>query len=592
MSNRREKMETEWNLKMLYNSPDDPQIEIDVRTVEDKCDEFASKYRHTIAYTLEENKLAEALSAYEALAEFVYASKPLMYLYLMQTLDSANALLPARIAKITNRLTKAHNETLFFTLHLGKIPSEFKSRFLKSPKLKRHHYFLGRLFKSSEHHLSELEERILNLKRMPANSMWVEGVERSVNKLLVLHRKKQIPLGEAGNLIADLPKKERRQLHGAILNELVKVSEFAENEMNAILTDKKINDELRKFNKSYSATVLDYENDERTVETLVSVVSDRMKISHRFYKLKAEMMRERELTYADRAASIGKTAEKISFDKALQLTEKAFYKAHPLFAQILLAFARKGQMDVYPKKGKSGGAFCWSSLNVPTYVMLNFVHTFDSVMTLAHEMGHAVHGELSKSQPILYQGSSIATAEVASTFFEQVLFEDVFETLSAKDKIISLHNRIQDDVSTIFRQIACFNFEVELHNEVRKKGSLDKDAMAALLTKHMKSYLGPAVRVDQKDGYAFVQWGHIRRFFYVYSYAFGQITSKALFAEYRKDSSFINEVKKFLEAGSSAQPETIFASIGIDVTKPDFFKIGLQNIEKDIERLEKLIAKK
>jgi oligoendopeptidase F len=222
-------------------------------------------------------------------------------------------------------------------------------------------------------------------------------------------------------------------------------------------------------------------------------------------------------------------------------------------------------------------------------VLLNHVDSAKSVMTLGHEMGHAIHGELSKVQKPLYENHTISVAEVASTLFENFVFEELLKTMTEKEKIIALHDRIQDDVQTIFRQIACFNFEVELHETIRKNGSLSKEEMGTLMNKHMKAYLGPKFTLTDLDGYFFVSWGHLRMFFYVYSYAYGQLISKALYKKYQADKNYIHEIKKFLSAGGSKSPEDIFKDIGIDTTKPEFFIEGLKSIEEDIERLKKLI---
>src|SRR5690606_27619750 len=113
----------------------------------------------------------------------------------------------------------------------------------------------------------------------------------------------------------------------------------------------------------------------------------------------------------------------------------------------------------------------------------------------------------------------------------------------------------------------------------------------SLMTKHMKAYLGPAVDVDGDVGYIFVSWPHIRSFFYVYSYAYGQLISRALFERWKQNPDYIKKIEQFLRAGSSMSPEKIFKSIGIDTRDPKFFEDGLKAIEKDIEKLEKLTKK-
>jgi oligoendopeptidase F len=248
----------------------------------------------------------------------------------------------------------------------------------------------------------------------------------------------------------------------------------------------------------------------------------------------------------------------------------------------------KGQIDFKPRQGKMGGGYCWGTYGNPTFVLLNHVDTFDSFKTFAHEMGHAFHGELSVGRGPIYSDYSTSLAETASTLFEQIAFEAIFEKLSDAEKIVALEQKLNSEMSTIFRQIACFNFEKEIHAGIKAKGFLSKEELAALHNKHMQLYLGDAIVMHPDDGYFFIAWSHLRRFFYVYSYAYGMLVSKALLRRYKKDRSFWKKIEEFLSAGGSDSPEQIIKSIGIDVSKPDFWQDGLREIEDDVARLEKL----
>jgi oligoendopeptidase F len=147
-------------------------------------------------------------------------------------------------------------------------------------------------------------------------------------------------------------------------------------------------------------------------------------------------------------------------------------------------------------------------------------------------------------------------------------------------------------VRTVFNQIAGFNFEKDIHESLRAKGSLSAREFAALQAKNMSAYLGPAVSVTVEDSYVFTGWVHLRYFFYMYSYAYGMLVSKALLRRYKQDRSFWKKIEEFLSAGGSDSPENILKRIGIDVSKPDFWKEGLREIEDDIAKLEKLTLKK
>lgn len=581
------KTKTEWNLKLFYKSHTDPKIEADLKKCEKIHDDFAKKYKDA-DFTKDESSLLQALTDYETLAGDSSGGRAYLYFHYSKDINAEDKKAEAEIAKMSDRLTKASNKILFFELGLAKASEGKQKRFLASKELFHFKYFLANIFKRAKHNLSEAEEKIMSLKSIPSRQLWMSYQDKQLSRQTVTWKKKDLPIEEAMAQMPTLPTRDRRALHDLCMSKLRSISDFAEAEMNAVYTDKKINDELRGFKNPYDATLLGHETDEAMVKALSDAVSKSYKISHRFYKLKAKILKEKKLTYADRGAGIVTTDKKISFDGALTIVRNAFSAMDHDFKDILDRYLENGQIDVYPKKGKTGGAYCSGNIDTPTFVLLNHVPEMRSVMTLAHEMGHGIHFEYSKDQRPLYQGVSTAVAEVASTFFEQVVFDDVFKGLSKKEQIGALHNKINDEVSTIFRQIACFNLEKELHTIIREKGAISKEEIAAVMNKHMKEYMGPIVEMKEDDGYFFVRWGHIRNFFYVYSYAFGCLVSKALYRKYKQNPSYLHDIKTFLSAGCSKSPRDIFNDIGIDVSDPKFWQEGLAAIEDDIKTLEKL----
>lgn len=581
--------QTHWNLNLLYTSPKDPHIERDLRAMERACALFEKKYRSSNKYRTSIPALKTALHEYERLITKTASHKPILYFVYRKELDCTDSEAEARIRLFEGRLIKAGNRIQFFELSLGTLPESTKRKVLRDKRLAYYRRFLERIFETARHDLTEPEEKILALKSAPASSMWSSGLEAARNKLTVPWRGATIPLTQALEMIADTKQqRERAKLWSAVLDKLTTVSDFAESEMNALCTDKKINDELRSFVEPYDATVLGYENDPRSVRSLVETVTKHFDISHRFYALKKQMLGLDTLHYPDRVAPVGTNNIRYSFQDSLKIVETAFGELSPMYRAVVEGYAAHGQIDVYPAAGKSGGAFCSSTHGLPTYILLNHVDSFDSLTTLAHELGHGIHGELSATQPILYEGYSTAVAETASTFFEGVAFDFVTKTMSDAEKIIALHDRIESDVSTIFRQIAFFNFELELHRTIRKHGWLSGEKIAQMLKKHLEAQLGPDVQVTDRDGLSYIYVGHFRNPFYVYSYAYGLLISKALRARVKNNPTYIQKVHEFLSAGRSKKPEQIFADIGITIG-PKLFTEGLRSIEHDLDTLERLL---
>ena len=586
----RSEYKTEWDLSHIYKKNPEKESSKDCRYLEKIYNAFTKKYGRKKEYTKSPRALAKAIEDYEKLVKDRRIERPHLYYTYKIVLNSGDDKSRAKLLKLSEFQTDLSNRIIFFILDIGQIPKKVQKKFLKSKELQEFRYFLYRIFKNAEHQLTEAEEKIMNLKSLPAHGLWVSGSSKLRSKQIVEFEGKTIPITEASAMIATLPKTKRHKLYENVTNTLKKISDFAESEINSIVINKKINDKLRGFKLPYESTILSYENEIKTLDSLLEAVNKNMGIAHRFYKIKAKMLSEQKLLYADRSISVGNIKFKIPIKDGVRKIILAFNQADKEFGSFVSDSFKNGLVDVFPKKGKGEGASCSTGTGLPSYILLNHINDFRSLTTLAHEMGHAIHGKYSRSQRPLYEGHTTSTAEVASTFFENLVFDQELSDAEDREKMILLHNKISDDISTIFRQIACFNFELELHNTIRKEGFLPKERIAELMNKHMKSYLGPVFKLVPDDGYTFVSWSHIRRFFYVYSYAFGQLISSTLYEQYRKDRAQIKNVIKFLSAGRSDSPENIFKSIGIKLNKK-FFETGLQRIRQNINELERLWKK-
>ncbi len=224
--------------------------------------------------------------------------------------------------------------------------------------------------------------------------------------------------------------------------------------------------------------------------------------------------------------------------------------------------------------------------------MLNHTDKLNDVLTIAHELGHGINNELIKEkQNSINFGTPLSTAEVASTFMEDFVLEELMKEADDETKLALIMQKLNDDISTIMRQIACYMFEQELHEKFREKGYLSKEEIGKLFQKHMNDYMGEFVEQSEGSENWWVYWGHIRRFFYNYSYASGLLISKALQNSVKQAPEFIDKVKGFLSSGLSESPKNIFMKMEIDITNEDFWNKGLDGVETLLEKAEKLAEK-
>lgn len=585
------KLIPDWDLKKyFYASENDPKIERDLKKAESLYLNFAKKYAQA-NFTKDAKKLLLALSDYEKLISDPSGTRVLYYFHYRTALNAHDTIAEKKLNLYGDRLTKAGNAILFFELAIGKISKKDQRAYLKNPLLEHFHYYLSRVFLEAKHTLSEKEERILNLTSNSAINMWVSGTEKILSKRLVTFEKKSIPLPEAIELINAVVPKKKQLLWDGILNELEDIGEVAENEFNAIVTYKKTIDELRGYSEPYSATVLGYENNDKSVETLVDVVSTTgFDLSKKFYALKARYHNVQKIPYPNKYDAVGPELH-IPYKEAVEIVREAFYATKHEYGDFFDTMLTNGNVDVFPKRGKRGGAFMSSEVNQPTFVFLNHTDNLKSLETLAHEMGHALHSSRSKTQTALYEGYSTTTAETASTLFENIVFNHMYEQANERERIALLHDRITRDISTIQRQISFYNYELDLHRTIRKNGAMTKEEMQKMMQKHLVAYLGPAVEVTERDGLSFVYVSHFRYGFYVYTYAYGILMSNIMAGRLLADPKYVSHIDTFLTSGGSATVEDIFKSIGINPLKRETFTESLASLERDIEEFKKYAQK-
>jgi oligoendopeptidase F len=174
---------------------------------------------------------------------------------------------------------------------------------------------------------------------------------------------------------------------------------------------------------------------------------------------------------------------------------------------------------------------------------------------------------------------------------EDFVLREILRHSDDELRLAIMMTKLNDDVSTVFRQVACYNFETELHSEFRQKGYLSKEEIGKLFKKHMSSYMGDFVEQSEGSENWWVYWSHIRHFFYVYSYASGLLISKSLQSSVKNNPGFILKVKDFLSAGLSDSPRNIFMRLGIDISDREFWGNGLEEVESLLEETTSLARK-
>jgi oligoendopeptidase F len=576
----------EWNLTPLFSGDNDPRIEEKRNLLEQRSYAFINTWKDRKDYLEAPDVLRRALEEYEAWSrDYGTDGNEGYYFMLRSQQDQINPDLKARYNKIEEFGQKIQNDIQFFPLTIGRIPPEKQEHFLQYPGLKPYRHFLERLFAESRYMLTDAEERILNLKSPTSYFNWVKMTSGFLSKeermVLSEDGKKGVKsFSEIMSLMNSRTKKVRDSAARAFHHIMNAHVDVAEAEINSILANKKVDDDLRKMDRPDLSRHLSDDIESEIVDSLLGAVSAHFSLSSQYYALKAKLMGVKKLKYHERNVEYGDVVKRYSFEKTVRLIERVMENLDREFLEIFLEFLRGGQIDVYPRKGKASGAFCAHHLiSQPTFILINHTGKLYDVLTLAHELGHGINNELMKKrQNALSFGAPLSTAEVASTFFEDFVLQELLKEADDGLRLALMMNKLNDEVSTIFRQVACYRFERDLHTEFRQKGYLSKEEIGKLFRTHMSAYMGESVEQSRGSENWWVYWGHIRSFFYVYSYASGLLISKSLQNSVKENALFIHSVKEFLSAGLSDSPRTIFRNLGIEIADKRFWEKGLNEI--------------
>jgi len=596
---KKQTLPTNWDLSQLGTKIKDPNFTQERARVEKKINAFSKKWTKNKSYLSDEKVLVRSLRQYEELIadEDGDASNEGYYLGLRSALESDNPELKAAHKKYSDFYTPLSNKLTFYPLSLGTIDKKLQKQFLKSELLAPYHFFLKNIFNTAKHDLSEEQENLSSLLYGPMAGNWDDMTNQFLSQateIVLVEEKGKLQEKEMSfNQFLDLvnsPIQEVRDSAAVAANAVFeRLGDVYEKEFNTFLERKQIFDKLRGYDRPDTYRHLADTIDTKTVDTMLSVVKKNLKLAQDYYKFKAKLMGKKQLAYHERNIPFGEVQETFTYTKSVEVVSRAFEKLDPEFHDAFRMFVEEGRVDVHPGKGKTGGAFCaGASKDTPTYILLNHSDDLGSLTTLAHESGHGIHNELMRpEQRPVYCGTSLATAEVASTFCEEFALREAVAGMDEEGQFVAMGESLNGHISSIVRQAVFYMFEQEIHEAYRKKGYLTKAEIGAIFSKHMKSYMGSGVSQDAGSENWWMYVGHFRRPFYVYSYASGEMISMALQNMIYDDPNNIEKVKNFLRSGQSDTSEKLFKQAGIDITKSQFWEQAFDQMRSDFKELKK-----
>ena len=327
---------------------------------------------------------------------------------------------------------------------------------------------------------------------------------------------------------------------------------------------------------------------------LIDAVHEALPLMHRYVALRKRLLGVDELHMYDLYAPLVKDIDwKINYEEAKKTVKEALGVMGSGYTDALQLGFDGGWIDVYENKGKRSGAYSWGAFGGHPYVLLNHNDTVNSMFTVAHEMGHALHSYFTwKKQPFVYSGHKIFVAEVASTCNEALLMEYLLKTEKDPQKQLYLINYFMEQFrGTLFRQTMFAEFEKKAHEMSAEGLPLNSENLSAVYHDLNKLYFGDDIVVDD---YIDIEWARIPHFynaFYVYQYATGYSAAIALSRKILNEGQpAVDRYLDFLSKGCSEYSIDLLKGAGVDMTSKKPVEDAMEVFKGLLEKMENLVG--
>jgi len=473
----------------------------------------------------------------------------------------------------------------------------------QNPKLATQAHTIEELFRKQEHVRSAEVEELLAVVADP-----LSGAAQSVGMLTKVDFKfapakdfksKKIEVTQDNFQTELMEHPDRKVRQSAFESYMDKHIEFKNTLAANLITSIKTNifySQARNHEDSLSAALFENNVPSEVYYGLIDAFKNNFSIWQRYFEVRRKALKLKEITYYDMWAPIAKTKTEIPYETAV---EHICDSLAPLGAEYVET-VRQGCLtnrwvDVYPNQGKQNGSFSWGAPGAHPFIMMSYADDVKSMSTLAHELGHSMHSQLTwQNQPLAYANCPLLTTEVASNFNQVMLRDHLLKTVKDENFLIAL---IEEAISGnffryFFQMPTLARFELETHQRIEHKETLTANSMQRLMAELFAEGFGPKVNMDWlRIGMVWATFPHLFSDYYVYQYAAGIAGAHAFSGIIlRGEPNSVEDYLNFLKSGSSVYPIDALKRAGVNLTIPKAANMTFTVMNSYIDRLEELTS--
>lgn len=571
-----------WDLSVFYESFQDPALREDIQKIagmSKKTDEILASDKSA------EEKLADALNASIDLNNTLMNAYGFIELSLSTDANNPEAL--KYLDEMSNLMVDVQVASGKITRYIGSLEN-LNEIIEKSDFLKTHEFYLQEAYESAKHMLpEEMEKWVLKLSLNGADA-FAKLRDRLMGNHTVELNGESLPLPAVRGMAYDPDPAVRKAAYEAEIKSYKKVETPMAYCLSSIKGQAITLCEIKGYPDNLTQQLTESRMDMETLNAMLTAIREYLPVFRKYLKKKAELLGHKNgLPFYDLFAPMGEISKTYTADEAHALLVDVFTKVSPdMGAFIDYAFNNRW-IDMYPKEGKAGGAFCAGFHNKKiSRVLTNFVGSFSDVSTLAHELGHAWHNKCMENVPVLLTDAPMPLAETASIFNETLLSHVVLSQADAKTRFTILEMSLMEATQTIVDIYSRFVFEKNVF-EARKTHIPTADELNQMMLDAQMEAYGDGLDPDVRHSGMWLCKSHYYStglHFYNFPYAFGHLFGLGVFGKYLEEGAdFLPKYNALLAACGSAKVADVAMSVGIDIRSADYWRSALDVISKNVD---------
>ncbi|NDJ16865.1 M3 family oligoendopeptidase [Myxacorys almedinensis] len=588
----------EWDLSDLYQGFDDPQLAQDLQELQRQAAAFRDQFRGRVSALFPE-QLAECFKTLEAIAEksgYLYAFPSLIF-----SADTRNTEAKQFLDKAMEALTAIENQLLFFDLELQGMEANQFDSFRQATALSTYQHYLNRIAQARPYTLSEDVEQTRNQDSLTGRQAFIQlrsvhlG-EQEYQPVTTIDGKSASTEAELSALLYNPHPETRYAAYQSVRQVMQQHNSLYGYILNTVAQDHKLENQMRGYSSTLHKQLIADEVSEPVFRAIMDGTGARFDLFQRYYQLKEKALGQKIRTCdlyapwetdADSRATIG-------YKTGVETLLAALDQFDANYARRAEEFFLKNWVDAKIRPGKRGGAFCSYTYGKHSYLLMSYTDDYNSLFTLAHEMGHGLHFEwIDDRQSYFNSNPPMVLAEIASTFNELLLLDYLLKQ-ATDDKALTktlITRQLEDQLNLLFRQSTISRLELAIHDRAAQ-GSFDQSFVNEEWMKLYQKLCGSAVDVLPEHQYDWARIGHIYfKPFYCYQYTASNIVSLACYQKYLEvGKAFIPGYLELLASGGSLdQVEALRQFVGVDIEDAATIKGALTYVETLLDQLQATI---